>query len=49
MTIEITEGFLMYWGGIAGIVLSAIGAAIYFKISASRAKKMLREIDKEDF
>lgn len=49
MEIEITTGFLMYWGGIAGAVLTIIAAIIYFNLSARKAKKLLKKIDEEDF
>ena len=48
MTIEITTGFLMFWGGLAGAVLSFIGALIYFAASSAKAKKLLRKIDEEE-
>lgn len=49
MEIEITTGFLMFWGGIAGGVLTFIAAAVYLSLSAKKAKRLLKEIDKEDF
>lgn len=49
MGFEITKGFLMYWGGIAGAVLTVIGAIIYFNLSARKARKLLKKIDEEDF
>lgn len=49
MGFEITKGFLMYWGGIAGAVLTVIGAIIYLNLSARKARKLLKKIDEEDF
>ncbi|MGN0670870.1 MAG: hypothetical protein ACI4JZ_10010 [Oscillospiraceae bacterium] len=49
MEIEITTGFLMFWGGIAGAILTGIAAIIYFNLSARKAKKLLKKIDEEDF
>lgn len=49
MEIEITTGFLMFWGGIAGAVLTLIAAAVYLGVSAKKAKRLLKNIDKEDF
>lgn len=46
---EITAGFLMFWGGIAGAVLTLIGAIIYFNAVSRKAKKLLNSISKEDF
>lgn len=46
---EITAGFLMFWGGIAGAVLTVVGAVIYFNAVARKAKKLLQDINKEDF
>ncbi len=46
---EITAGFLMFWGGIAGAVLTLIGAIIYFNAVSRKAKKLLNDINKEDF
>lgn len=46
---EITTGLLMYVGGIVGVILTLIGAAVYFNLSANKAKKLLKKIDKEDF
>lgn len=46
---EITVGFLMFWGGIAGAILTFIGAVIYFNAVSRKAKKLLHEISKEDF
>ncbi len=47
--IEITAGFLMYWGGIALAAISIVGALVYFALSARKAKKLLKKIDMEDF
>lgn len=49
MEIEITTGFLMFWGGIAGAVLTFIAAVVYLSLSAKKAKRLLKDIDKEDF
>ena len=49
MEFEITQGFLMFWGGIAGAVLTLIGAVIYFGVSARKAKKLLKKLSEEDF
>lgn len=49
MEIEITAGFLMYWGGIALGAVTLAAAAIYFNLSARKAKKLLKKIDEEDF
>lgn len=49
MEIEITTGFLMFWGGIAGAVLTGIAVIIYLNLSARKAKKLLKKIDEEDF
>ncbi|MGN0687555.1 MAG: hypothetical protein ACI4KA_05560 [Oscillospiraceae bacterium] len=49
MTIEITTGFLMFWGGLAGSAISFFGALIYFAASSAKAKKLLKKIDEEDF
>lgn len=49
MGIEITQGFLMYWGGIAGAVLTLVGSIIYFSVSARKAKKLLKKLSEEDF
>lgn len=46
---EITTGFLMFWGGIAGAVATVVGAVIYFNSVSRKAKKLLRDISKEDF
>ncbi|MBR1432870.1 hypothetical protein [Ruminococcus sp.] len=46
--IEITQGFLMFWGGIAGAAVSVILAVIYNLASVSKAKKMLKKINEED-
>ena len=46
---EITAGFLMFWGGIAGAILTFIGAVIYFNAVSRKAKRLLHEISKEDF
>ncbi len=39
----------MYWGGIAGAVLTLIISLIYFSVTAKKAKKLLQKIDEEDF
>lgn len=49
MEFEITQGFLMFWGGIALAALSFLSAVIYLAASAAKAKKLLKELDKEDF
>lgn len=49
MEIEITTGFLMYWGGIAGAVVTLIASIIYFNASARKAKKLLKKFDEENF
>lgn len=49
MTIEITTGFLMFWGGLAVTAVSFISALIYFATSSAKAKKLLKKIDEEDF
>lgn len=49
MEIEITTGFLMYWGGIAGAAVTLIVSIIYFNASARKAKKLLKKFDEEDF
>lgn len=49
MEIEITTGFLMFWGGISGAVLTVIAAIVYLNLSARKAKKLLKKIDEEDF
>lgn len=49
MEIEFTAGFLMYWGGIAGAVITLIVSIIYFNASARKAKKMLKKFDEEEF
>ena len=49
LSIEITTGFLMYWGGIVGSVLTLVVSLIYFSLSAKKAKKLLSKIDEEDF
>lgn len=46
---EITVGFLMFWGGIAGAVATVVGAVIYFNVISRKARKLLRDIGKEDF
>lgn len=46
---EITTGFLMFWGGIAGAVVTVVGAIIYFNAVSRKARKLLRDISKEDF
>lgn len=49
MEIEITTGFLMFWGGIVGAVVTFVATAVYLSLSAKKAKRLLRDIDKEDF
>lgn len=49
MEMEITTGFLMYWGGIAGAVITLIASIIYFNLSAKKSKKLLKKIDEENF
>lgn len=49
MEIEITTGFLMYWGGIAGAVVTLVASIIYFNVSARKAKKLLKKFDEENF
>lgn len=49
MDIEITTGFLMYWGGIAGIVVTVIASIIYFNVTTRKAKKLLKKFDEENF
>ena len=49
MEIEITQGFLMFWGGISISVLSFLFAVIYLAASSAKAKKLLKKLDKEDF
>lgn len=49
MEIEITAGFLMYWGGIAGALITLVASIIYFNISTKKAKKILKKFDEEDF
>ncbi len=49
MEIELTTGFLMFWGGIALSALSFLFAVIYFAASSAKAKKLLKKLDKEDF
>lgn len=49
MGIEITAGFLMFWGGIGGAVLTGIAAIVYLNLSSRKAKKLLKKIDDEDF
>lgn len=49
MEIEITQGFLMYWGGIAGAVVTLIGSIVYFSVTARKAKKLLKKLSEEDF
>lgn len=45
---EITNGFLMYWGGIAISAAAFVFAVIYLAVSANKAKKLLRKLDNED-
>lgn len=49
MEIEFTTGFLMFWGGIAGAVITVITTIIYLTTSARKAKKLLKKIDEENF
>ncbi|MCM1299216.1 MAG: hypothetical protein NC228_06600 [[Eubacterium] siraeum] len=49
MEIEITKGFLMFWGGIGGAVLTLVISIVYFNLTARKAKKLLKRIDEEDF
>ena len=49
MEIEITQGFLMFWGGIAISVIAFVFAVIYLISSSAKAKKLLKKLDKEDF
>ncbi len=44
---EITTGFLMFWGGIAGAAATIIFAVIYFAVSSSKARKLIKKIDEE--
>ncbi len=46
---EITMGSIMFWGGIAGAVITVVGAIIYFNATSRKAKKLLQDINKEDF
>lgn len=49
MEFEITTGFLMFWGGIAGAILTGIAVIVYLKLSSRKAKKLLKKIDEEEF
>ena len=49
MGFEVTTGFLMCWGGLAGIAVTVIGSIIYFSLSARKAKKLLKKLSEEDF
>ena len=49
MNVEITTGFLMFWGGIAGAVITLVMSIIYFNASAHKAKKLLKKIDEQEF
>lgn len=46
--IEITTGFLMFWGGIALAGGSVLFALIYLAASGRKAKALLKKLDKED-
>lgn len=48
MEIEITTGFLMYWGGIALSAFTVVGTFIYLAATSKKAKKLLKKIDEED-
>ena len=49
MEIEFTKGFLMFWGGIVGVVVIFIVVVVYLILSAKKAKQLLNDIVKEDF
>ncbi len=49
MEFEITTGFLMFWGGLAGAGLTFIIAVVYLILSARKARRLLKEMDKETF
>lgn len=47
MGLEITTGFLMFWGGIALGGASLIFAAVYLALSQRKASRLLKQIDDE--
>lgn len=49
MEIEITTGFLMFWGGIAGAAITVIATIIYLTASSHKAKRLLKKIEEENF
>lgn len=49
MGMELTKGFLMFWGGLLGAALIFIVVTIYLVLSAKKAKRLLNDIAKEDF
>lgn len=46
---EITKGFMLFWGGIALSGGAFLFAVIYLAASSAKAKKLLKKLDKDIF